>query len=109
MLHVFRPHAVLSWHSQYPPSGEAEGNSAALDSAGGVTGKTLARAFAESADAAYLEQWTAHTITGQLLDTLEDLGVPGMDIELPSHDGIFFAENLAGLQRVVAELVATLR
>jgi hypothetical protein len=77
--------------------------------AGGVTGKTLAHGFAAASGVDYLEAWTAYPITGQLLDTLEDLGVPGMDIELPSHGGIFFAENLAGLQAVIDELVTALR
>ena len=109
MLQAVRPHAVLSWHSEYPPSGEAEGNNAALGVNGSVTGKTLARAFAADAGMDYLDAWTAYPITGQLLDTLEDLGTPGMDIELPSHDGVFLDANLAGLQRVIDDLVAALR
>lgn len=108
-LTKFRPHAVLSWHSDYPPSGEAEGNSAALGPAGSVTGKTLARAFAESASTDYLEEWIAYPITGHLLDTLADLGIPGVDIELPAYTGIFFAGQLAGLRRVIDEVITALR
>lgn len=109
LLRTYRPHAVLSWHSQYPPSGEAEGNSALLGQMGNVTGKTLARAFAESAGTDYLEEWTAYEITGQLLDSLAELGIPGMDIELPANEGIFFAQQLAGLRRVIDEVVAAIR
>ncbi len=108
LLMRIQPHVVLSWHSAYSPSGEAEGNAATLG-ATGVTGKDLARAFADGAGMDVLDEWTAYAITGQLLDTLADLGIPGVDIELPSNDGTFFDQNLAGLLRVMDTVVTALR
>lgn len=109
LIRTFRPHALLSWHSAYPPAGEAEGNTAALSMAAGVTGKTLAHAFAAGSGFDYLETWIAYPITGQLLDTLTDLGIPGLDIELPAYGDTFFDKNLAGLQGVLDQLMTALR
>ncbi|MHB8647633.1 MAG: hypothetical protein ACYDAR_17770 [Thermomicrobiales bacterium] len=82
---------------------------AALETAGAVTGKMLPHSFAAGSGFDCLEELTAYPITGQLLDTFTDLGVPGMDNELSANDGIFFDENLAGLQSVIDELVIALR
>jgi hypothetical protein len=97
-LVTIRPEAVLSWHAAFPPDGAVEGNDL-------PEGDSLAEVFSSRAGGVYLWEWELYPITGQLLDTLRNLGIPAADVELADYTGTSFDTNWDGLRGVMEHLV----
>ncbi len=92
-----RPEVTMVWHAQAP-----------LVEANEVPGADVyGSAFAAAAGYAYVEEWTAYPISGELIDALEQrLGLRALDVELSSCCTVNeddFARNLNGLIAVLAE------
>jgi hypothetical protein len=89
--------AVIFFHSKAGAVIPGEGTA---DSTG------LARDFAQAASYIYLPDWTAYPLTGQAVDYLASKGIPAVDVELSSHEGIDLARNLRGLRAAIAWVAA---
>lgn len=57
----------------------------------------LATVYAAGASLAYIEEWKAYPITGQFIDSMEQHGIPAMDIEMHSQSNTGYAAHRAGL------------
>ncbi|MEX2372220.1 MAG: M14 family zinc carboxypeptidase, partial [Dehalococcoidia bacterium] len=62
----------------------------------------MGRAYAAAAGLAYIEEWTAYTINGQLLDAMDGVGIPMIDIELAHSGSTDFAQHGAGVAAMLA-------
>lgn len=92
-----RPELVVFWHSKangvyaagcpgtYPPSLE------------------WATLYGEAAGYPVYENFTAYPITGDAGNWLATQGIPSFTVELKTHTGTDWPENLAGMQAVLAE------
>ena len=91
-----KPAAVVSWHSQantvYP--GEC-GN--------GINSETLEIMNLYATAANYLTSTTfsAYEVTGDLGDWLSTIGIPGLTVELETHENIDWERNLAGVKSLL--------
>jgi hypothetical protein len=61
----------------------------------------LAAAYAKAAGYQLIEEWTAYEITGELIESLNDLHTAAFDVELRDGASNTFEKNLAGLKAVL--------
>jgi len=61
----------------------------------------MARRYARAADFAYLDTWDFYDISGEFIDSMDELGVPAMDIELRSADATDLDDHRAGVRAVM--------
>lgn len=64
----------------------------------------LGLTYAGAAGFSYINTWQLYSITGQLIDAMDGLGVPAIDIELASAYDTGLAKHRAGLAAVLAAL-----
>jgi hypothetical protein len=89
-------HAVLSYHAGFE-------SVTAKDGPGGV-GEEMARIVAEATGYPYVMDWSAYTLTGQLTDWLDALGIRGVEVDLPRSDDPQWERNLAGMRAALGYL-----
>jgi predicted deacylase len=100
---TIRPDVTVVWHS-----------SGALVEANEVAGADVyGQAFAQAAGYAYIEEWTAYEITGQVIDALEQrLGLRALDIELSQCCTVTpedYERNVQGLIALLQEVDSSRR
>lgn len=91
--------AVLSYHSGIVSVTTRDG--------GGDAAEPLALRVAAITGYPYIRTWTAYQLTGQFMDWLDEVGVKGIEVDLPNQQDIDWETNLAAIQSVVAGLTAT--
>jgi protein MpaA len=57
----------------------------------------LARVYAAGAGLTYIDEWKAYPITGQFIDSMQEQGIPAIDIELGQRDETDFDAHRAGV------------
>jgi predicted deacylase len=97
LIESTRPDLTIVWHAEAP-----------LVEANEVPGADVyGHAFAAGAGYAYIEEWTAYEITGQLIDALEQrLALRAFDVELSECCAITHDEFNRNLNGLVATLYA---
>ena len=61
----------------------------------------MARVYAAGASLTYIEEWKAYPITGQFIDSMQERGIPAIDIEMSRRDETDFAAHRAGVVALV--------
>ncbi len=95
-LNDLQPAMTLSFHGF---AGVVEDNGA-----GGAS--ALAETYASAAGYEHIEEWEDYHITGQMIDSLAEMGLPAADVELLEDDPIGFERNLAALRAMLVAAVA---
>lgn len=90
-----RPAAVLFYHAA--ADGVFPGN--CTDSTSGLS-DDLAAVYGQAANYPYEEHFSAYPITGGAAAWVDSIGIPAVDVELSTADGIEFERNLAGVLAV---------
>lgn len=93
------PSYVLSYH----------GYAALLDDNGMTQGTDVdahrvTAAYAEATGFRHIDEWTYYPITGDLITSLGEAGIPAADVELENDDGEAFERNLRGVEAVLEAL-----
>ncbi len=95
-LQDYAPHLVISWHTY---AGVVEGNDLG-------TAEALAAAYAAAGDLELIATWEFYKITGDLLASTNEAGIPAFDVELIAGDADPFARHLGALEATLAGLIA---
>ena len=93
-----QPAVVVFWHSAAPgvfAAGCDEPDAASV---------ALARAYAQGAGYPFASAFTAYTVTGDAGDWLAGRGIPSITVELNNRRDTDWAQNLAGVHALLAEL-----
>ncbi len=61
----------------------------------------MARRYARAAGFAYLDTWDFYDISGEFIDSMDELRVPAMDIELRASDATDVDDHRAGIRAVM--------
>lgn len=88
--------AVLSYHSGIVSVTSRDG--------GGDPAQPLAEQVADITGYPYIRTWTEYQLTGQFMDWLANVGVKGIEIDLPNQQDIDWDKNLAAIRLVMAAL-----
>lgn len=95
-LDQLRPDAVIVWHC-CGPLVEANEQSHAPE---------MAQAYARAAGFRYIDEWTLYPVPGDLMDAMERLGVPALDVEMANAEDTDLQDHLAGIAAVMDYLDA---
>lgn len=90
------PHLVISWHTY---AGVVEGNDLG-------TAEALAATYAAAGDLELIATWEFYKITGDLLASTNEAGIPAFDVELIAGDADPFARHLGALEATLTGLIA---
>lgn len=90
--------AVLSYHSGIVSVSAKDG--------GGGIGEPLARLVAAETGYPYVPVWTEYRLTGQFMDWLDDVGVMGVEVDLPNQQSIDWEQNVRAVMVVMAALAS---
>jgi len=66
--------------------------------------QALGRLYAGAAGYSYADLFTAYEVTGDAVDWLSRMGVPGIVVELATHTDSELAQNLAGVRAILNHL-----
>ncbi len=91
-----KPEAVVLWHSQ-------AGAVYASQCENGLATSTriLMETYAQAGGYPAIPTFDAYVVTGAAEDWLASINIPAITVELKTHEGIEFNENLAGVKAVV--------
>lgn len=92
--------AVIFWHSAVPGvfAGGCEESFA--------PSIALAQVYSAASDYPYQSAFTSYIVTGDSVDWLAAQGVPAIEVELRTHDGLDWEQNIAGVLAVLADYSA---
>lgn len=94
-LNDLQPAMTLSFH----------GYAGLVDDNGAGSAPSLAEAYAAAAGYEHIEEWEDYRITGQMIDSLAEIGLAAADVELLEDDPIGFERNLAALRAMLVAAV----
>lgn len=90
-LNRLQPSMTLSYH----------GFAGVVDDNGAGAAAEFAQMYAEATGYEHIEEWVDYHITGQMIDSLGEIGLPAADVELLEGDPLSFSRNMAALEAVI--------
>lgn len=92
-----RPEVVVTYH----------GYAALVEANEQPPAATWAELYAAAAGYEYIEEWSYYPVTGQLIDAMEEEGIPAFDVELRAQGGASFGENRPAVDALIAAVAAS--